>query len=188
MPLRINTNHHSQPEGGWSYPAPDGPSFSSDKVGAPGLKELLSKIRDYRISNGIPEGDPAHDVAMKYAVTCPWLIFEEEGEAKVSSEQERWVLQMWKSYPQPLAEVRVRDDRFEQCLKCQHFMALGSLVLGDEATRRLMLLNPAKHRKEHGWCNLHKWIPSVVVQFHKPFQFSKKASVTPECWLHSDPK
>lgn len=184
MPLRINTRHHSQPEGGWSYAVEDGPSMSSDKIGEPGLRDLIRQLSDYRKSNGFPIGDPEHDIALKYALRCPWLILDEPDEIAEDEATEQWIHFIWRSFPQPQPETREREERFAHCEKCMHFVPLETVPLSEEAMRRLMLLNPAKERKEHGWCMLHKWIPSVIVQIQDPTKFTKITFPVRECWLH----
>jgi len=188
MRLRINTSHHSQPEGGWGYVIPDGPTLSSSKTGEPGLRELLKKIVEHRANNGLPAGDPEHDVAMVYATKCPWLVTEEPDIEVLSNDPEPWIHHLWRSHPLKRAETRVRDERFEQCQKCIHFEPLDTDSLTDEAARRLLLMNPAKHRIEHGWCLLRGWIPSVAVQIMDPWEFADWTKKDPCCWLDTEPK
>lgn len=188
MSLRIDTKHMSQPEGGWSFIIPDGPILSSDKVGEPGLESVKKQIADYRAANGYPAGDPEHDIAKSYALRCPWLILEVPEALKESNDAEAWIHRMWRSFPQGMAEARVRDERFEQCLQCAHFEPLDTTDISNEGLRRLMLMNPVKTRTEHGWCLLRGWIPSVVVQQHQPIAFADHQEVHKDCWLVNDKK
>lgn len=189
MKLRINTKHHSQPDGGWGYVIPDGPTLHSDKTGEPGLRDLVAQIKEHRANNGLPAGDPQHDIALVYAEKFPWLILEVEDDSDPEDNSEEvWIHNLWRSTPLVLAEIRVRDDRFAQCEKCIHFRPLDVSTLTDEAARRLFLMNPAKSRKENGWCDLRGWIPSVAVQIQDPWKFADWTKKVPECWLDSEIK
>jgi len=188
MKLRINTSHYSQPAGGWGYSIPDGPVLSSDKVGEPGLKEIVAKLKLYRSTNGLSEGDVEHDIALHYAKNFPWLITELNEEDAADNDAESWIHRVWRSYPMQMAETRSRDERFEQCKKCVHFEPLNTDSLSKEATRRLMLMNPGKYRSEHGWCLLRGWIPSVAVQIMDPWKLADWTKKTPECWLDTEKK
>ncbi len=188
MKLRINTSHQSQPHGGWGYAIPEGPVLSSDKIGEPGLRDLLKQIRTHRASNGMPAGDPEHDVAMVYAKDFPWLIKEVADEEPDPNYAEEWIHATWRSFPMGMAEIRSRDDRFAQCEKCVHFEKLDLETLTDEASRRLVLMNPGKSRTEHGWCQLRGWIPSVAVQIFDPWKLADWTKKVEECWLDSTPK
>lgn len=187
MKFRINTAHHSQPHGGWGYAIPDGPVISSSQVGEPGLRDLIAQLRQHRANNGLPCGDPEHDIAVVYAKSHPWLIREVKDYEADWIDAEAWIHQTWRSNPLNLTETRVRDGRFAQCEKCIHFERLPFSKLTDEAARRLILMNPAKHRNEHGWCILRGWIPSVAVQIADPWKFADWTIKTPECWLDSKP-
>lgn len=188
MPLRIDTKHMSQPEGGWSFAIPDGPILSSDKVGAPGLSILVSQIIGYRNANGQPSGDPENDVAITYAAKHPWLILSTDPVDETVDDAETWIHRIWRSFPIPMVETRVRDERFEQCQQCVHFEPLDTIDMSNEAKRRLILMNPNKIRTEHGWCLLRGWIPSIAVQFHSPAQFSDEKRAAEECWLNDTDK
>jgi hypothetical protein len=186
MRIILDTSHHSQPEGGWSYPVPDGPTLTSPKVGAPGLKEVIKQMKDYRVANGLPVGDPEHEIAMHYAPSFPWLVKESADLDEPIVKSEAWIHQTWKSPSFELAEIMVREDRFEQCEGCPFFEPLKTETLTPEANRRLILMNPAKERKEHGWCRLRGWICSVAVQVRNPSRLTNKPDEHSECWLASN--
>lgn len=188
MKYRIDTKHQSQPAGGWGYAVPDGPILSSEKVGEPGLRELIGKIKDHRSSNGLPAGDPEHDIAVAYATKCPWLIVEQPDGPESDTYAEDWVSLAWKSYPMQQAEARVRDERFAQCEKCIHFEPLPMDAMSREAVRKLLCLNPHKSRVEHGWCQLRGWVPSVAAQVLDPWNLADWTKKTPECWLDREVK
>lgn len=183
MRLRIDRSHQSQPVGGWSYPCKDGPVLTSAKVGAPGLDELLTSIAEYRLSNGLPKGDPEHDVALHYALLSPWLIKEVEGEESPVVKTEAWIHQAWKSYPLALTDAREMDARYAQCEKCFHFQLLKKRLITPEAVRRLLCMNPYKYRDEHGWCALRGWVISVAVQLRNPAQLTTTPEPDERCWL-----
>lgn len=178
----------SQPEGGWSYQIPDGPTISSEKVGGPGLKVIVQKLKEYRLANGIPEGDPETDICKAYSTRFPWLILKLPDEDTYSNDAEAWIHRVWRSYPIQMAETRARDERFEQCKKCVHFEPLDREGMSAEASRRLLLMNPAKFHVEHGWCLLRGWVPSVAVQLHQPIEFADEKSQSSDCWVDSSTK
>jgi len=183
MRLRINRKHMSQPHGGWGYPVPDGPVLNADTVDA-----LVEKLSDYREANGQPVGEPEHDIAKHHAAKWPWLIEEIEDADVELNEAEAWIHRVWRSPPLRQAETRAREERFSQCLKCVHFEPLDTESLTNEAARRLLCLNPAKHRPEHGWCLLRGWIPSVAVQIQDPWEFADWTGKDKACWLDKETK
>ncbi len=178
MKLRIDRSHMSQPEGGWGFVIENGPVLKDEK-----LDKLIDKIKEHRLVNGLPVGDPENEIAMKYSKDFPWLIKRVEDEAEEENDAERWVHRLWRSFPMQMAETRARDERFEQCQKCVHFEPLVEDDLTDEARRRLILMNPGKSRTEHGWCLLRGWIPSIAVQIHDPWNFADWTVKKSECWL-----
>lgn len=188
MRLRIDTKHMSQPEGGWSYQIPDGPLLSCSKVGGPGLADLIEQILEYRQVNGMPLGDPEHDICLIYRERVPWLILTVEDEDVCQNDAEAWIHRVWKSCPLQLGEPRARDDRFAQCEKCVHFEPLDATELSEEAERRLALLNPAKFHVEHGWCLLRGWIPSVACQIQQPIELADEKCESKDCWVDTSKK
>ena len=178
MKLRIDRMHHSQPSGGWGYVVKDGPVLS-----APKLTELIDQLGQYREANGLPRGDPEHDIALSYADAFPWLIKRVSEEDDEVVDAEAWIHRAWKSCPLRLAEPRLRDERFDHCLKCKHFEPLVTDDLSREAARRLLVMNPAKHRGEHGWCLWRGFIPSVAVQVVNPQDFADFTEKHVDCWI-----
>lgn len=168
----------SQPMGGWGYTQPDGPVLSDDK-----LDGLLAKIKLYRESNGLPHGDPEHDVATAYAGRFPWLVMTVEEENQEVNDAEAWIHGAWRFFPMQMAESRARDERFTQCAECIHFEPLDVGDLSGEAGRRLLVMNPHKSRVEHGWCLLRGWVPSVAVQIHDAMKLTEEKGKAAECWL-----
>lgn len=173
----------SQPHGGWGFPIPSGPALSDETVDG-----LAKKIAAYRMANGQPAGDPEHDIAKHYAPRFPWLIEEVEDDDVEVNDAEAWVHRAWRSYPVQMAEQRARDERFAQCVKCVHFEPLNTDDMTLEAARRLLCLNPTKHRLEHGWCLLRGWIPSVAVQIHDPWSLADWTGKDKDCWLDTEKK
>jgi len=178
MKLRIDRSHMSQPDGGWGIVLEDGPVLSDEKVDG-----LIKKMKDHRVVNGLPVGDPENEIAMKYASAFPWLIKQVPDEEEEANDAESWIHRLWRSFPMQMAETRARDERFEQCVKCPHFEPLEQDSLSGEALRRLILMNPAKSRTEHGWCLLRGWIPSIAVQIHDPWNFADWTIKDKDCWL-----
>lgn len=178
----------SQPEGGWSYQIPDGPTLTVSKVGGPGLLDLIGQVEAYRQVNGLPVGDPETDIALTYREKTPWLILELPDDEECSNDAEAWLHRVWRSYPIGMAESRLRDERFEQCKQCIHFEPLDQDDLSEEAVRRLLLLNPAKFHVEHGWCLLRGWVPSVACQIHQPIELADEKCASKDCWLDTSKK
>ena len=181
MKLRIDRKHMSQPAGGFGYTQPDGPVLSDEK-----LDGLIKKIKAYREANGLPHGDPEHDVATSYAARCPWLIMSVEEENEEINEAEAWIHATWRSFPLQQAETRARDERFTQCTDCIHSEPLDIEDLSTEACRRLLIMNPHKARSEHFWCTLRGWVPSVAVQIHDAMKLTEEKAKIADCWV--DPK
>jgi hypothetical protein len=147
--------------------------------------ELIKQLKEHRLSNGLPAGEPEHDIAMIYAKDFPWLIEEIADGIEDDNYPEAWIHATWRSYPMGMAETRLRDERFAQCEKCPHFDTLDTDTLANEAARRLLLMNPGKSRPEHGWCQLRGWIPSVACQVLDPWKLADWTKKDPDCWLDS---
>lgn len=184
MRLTFNRSHQSPPEGGWSYPTEEGPTLSSPKIGGPGLDDLLGQIKVYRESNGIPLGDPEHDLAVHYMSICPWLIdYHDDEPAVKSTGPEPWVHRAWASFPIQMAETRAIDERFTKCVGCDNFKPIDYDSISNEGARRLLIMNPAKQRSEHGWCSLRQWVCSVAVQVQDPSILAASKQKEDCCWL-----
>jgi hypothetical protein len=190
MKFRFNRSHHSQPDR-WSYTVPDGPVFSADRPGAPGLDELIEKLSKFRRANGLPPGDPEHDIAITYAVRYPWLVRSEDSVGSpesIAEEAEMWLNRMWRSAPLQLVEARARDERFDRCLRCPYFEPTDWASDAPDAARKLFILNPAKPRDDHGWCVAYGVVPSVFVQLLTPSQHADTTDPAKGCWITDPPK
>jgi hypothetical protein len=183
MTLRIDRKHMSQPMGGWGIVMPNGPAINDKTVDG-----LIDKIKAYRVANGMPAGDPEDLIAKAYAPKFPWLIKEVDDIEQFINDSDEFINKLWKSFPLQMAETRTRDDRFAQCEKCKHWEPLDQTEFNNETSRRLILMNPAKSRIEHGWCLLRGWIPSIAVQLHQPGPFTEVKKKHSECWLDAEDK
>ena len=178
MLLRIDRIHQSQPMGGWGYAFVNGPILSDKTVDG-----LVVKMQTYFKANGMHVVDMEDLIANKYSGTHPWLIKTIDDKDLLFNDAEEFINKAWRSFPLQLAEARTREDRFVHCEKCKYFEKLETDDLSEETARRLLCLNPAKHRKEHGWCILRGWVCSIAVQIHAPAILAADKDKHSDCWL-----
>lgn len=178
MSLRLNRRHMSQPTG-WAFPLSPEHTLLSEK-----LDELVEQLRAYRVNNGLPVGDPEHDIAIHYSPQMPWLILDGEPlpvEAVEADRATQFVNNVWATSPHPRADQQEREKRWEQCKACPQFQPLPAL--GGEAVRRVMVLSPWLSELEHGYCRAHQWVCSVAVGVKEPGRFASDIVDATPCWV-----
>ena len=157
--IRIKKELGHEIPGGHSYPIPGGPVVNGESI-----KDLLFAIREYRINNGLPPGDPLDEVTAYYAKKYPWSVEEGKRDAdslhdSFSEEVVAWINRYWKSPPKQWMPVEDTQRRQSCCLSCPYRVDEPSGTPADaEALRRAFLLSKGSLLDEElGCCTFHKW-------------------------------
>ena len=165
----------------------DGPTLTAETA-----DEVIAKIAQYRINNGIPQGNPRAELTEFYAKEYPFAV--ENGEPEDDAEHDAffeeviaWINRQWKNPPKQLLPIEDTHRRQECCQDCP-LRVKGVSDHGPaeiEARRRLFLLaKGAPLEDDLGACTFHKWdnrlallipLPEIIQQspkycwcFHSP--------------------
>jgi hypothetical protein len=187
--LKLNPDQLRQPHGGHHYLIPNGPAVKGES-----FKEVVQKIKDYRINNGIPVGDPEQDVLWFYALHWPYMV-EPDVQRKAPEESEmfrswaKWVRKAWKTPPKKTITTKEASIRWDVCLTCPHNKKFNWRET-DESTaiqQRVFLLRRGVEVPEGiGYCACHKADLSALSFIDGPQSFSDKSKefIQPEaCWV-----
>ena len=118
--LKLNPDQLRQPHGGHHFLIPNGPAVKGESA-----KEVIKKITEYRINNGIPVGNPEEELLYFYALHWPYMV--EPAEIGKPTEKSswfqdwaRWVRKTWKNPPKKLITTKEASYRWDVCLTCPH--------------------------------------------------------------------
>jgi hypothetical protein len=156
-------DHPQSPPGGYPFTDPSGVSFQKDN-----LRLLLSAIRDFRATNGLPPGNPEAEVEAAYKTLYPWLITR-VGTTPIANEDPvaRWVGRQWRLPPKEkdFAESETVRTRLETCTACPHYTPEHSYDAG--TARRLTILSVAR-MQDFSACRAHAWSVGLASLIQKP--------------------
>ena len=118
MNLRLKENSMRIPFGGHHF------KDRAVMFKAEAFDELVGKVRDFRIANGIKIGNPEEEILIYYAKNWPWLV-EENPEQQITKENPRYdkwrdfIFAMKKTPIRKYANDREIRTRYETCEKCK---------------------------------------------------------------------
>jgi hypothetical protein len=169
--------------GGHNYPIPGGPTVKGETV-----EELVDKISDYRVRNGLPVGNPMDEIITYYAEHYPWSVEEGERTHKPPIEglDERvyaWLNAQWRNPPKELLHQEDIQKRMDTCQQCR-FRCLQALAKGPasaEAARRAFLLARGNlGPDECGFCRYFGWDNRLACLLP---ELKPEKSAPKGCWL-----
>jgi len=187
--LELNQNSLKQPYGGHHFPE------KGLMIRADSFKELAVKLREFRINNNRPSGNPEQDILVFYAKNWPWLVRTPEIQPEEINEDEdyvgwrKWIYRIWDNPFQELASQKEADDRTDICKSCPHNkpMSWQSTHESTELARRAFLLRRGINKPDNiGYCGLHHADISILCFSSKPREFSgakKDTAQPPKCWV-----
>lgn len=158
------------------------------------VKEVSDKVRDLRITNGRPVGDPEREIILYYAHNWPYMVIEDEfAEPKPEPSEDyvryrHWVYATWKNPPKKLVTHKEATERQAICDNCpsRKVVDWGDSEEAKELARRTFILRCGTKTSEiTNFCSCHRWDIGTSVHFHGPEQFSAKSkeSTCPKsCW------
>lgn len=180
MRLTLKHDHPSQPMGGWSFPV------EAAVLTAPTGKKMIAELARYRAVNGLPPGDPEHEIATHYRKTHPWLVHE-DADAEPLADIDRvssFVSRVWTAGILARASEREISHRAEICKGCREHVALER-PLHSETARRIYVLGGDPMKPDR--CAHHGWICYVAGSLLDNGPFA--ASNQPEhCWAGKKPQ
>lgn len=161
-----------QPPAGFDFKDPSGVTLKEDR-----LRLLLDRIASYRVSNGLPAGNPAAEVEADYRVRYPYLVTKVGVTPAIPDDPvARWLNRQWKSpvREKDFAESTVTSARLTHCAGCQYYTPH---MFSPEGNRRMRILGYGRLTDESA-CAAHHWIVGLAALQQKP-----ETVYAPEgCW------
>ena len=193
MKTKLNTKQKREPIGGHHF---NQKTKHSDEylVKADTFNKLISKVSDYRISNGIPIGNPKEDVLEYYARRFPYMVLIDEGAEKkiYNSRYEAWrtfIQDVWKKAPTKFITRKESESRWTVCLDCPFNVEKDwkKTKESNEVEKRAFMLRRGEAiPKKIGFCALHRADIGVLSFVEAPGNLSgkKKDHEKPSvCWV-----
>ena len=185
--LRYNKNQHRSPIGGHHF-SDHGVMFRGDT-----FDEVVEKIRNFRITNALPLGEPSQDVLRFYAKNFPYMVVadgaetKEEGDAKRNSWRS-WVFETWRNPPKKVIVTKDAERRWEICKKCPYNRSIENYKNSEdkEIRKRAYLLRKGIDIPSGlGFCSLHKADLSVFtfIEDAKAHSHAKDGDKHEKCWV-----
>jgi hypothetical protein len=168
---------------GHNFPIDGGPTLRAETI-----EELADKIRDYRICNGLPLGNPIEEITQLYAVKYPWSV-EQCDEVSADTrdlEQDRayeWINSMWRQAYGEHASGELIELRQQKCMQCpfrKELVASDSPARREMERRVFLLARGNLGPDELGWCSCHHWDNRLACLLPNPTTVKDP----PECWIH----
>lgn len=185
----LNPSQQRQPIGGHHFPESKGPVIRGDT-----MAQVVKKLEEFRVINGIPLGHPEKEVLEYYAKSFPYMVIEgdDKAEAPKSEQSNRfahWIRTVWKNPPKKFLPEKEAERRWNICKTCPFNTKLSTDKDPEslELSRRQFILSRGMNvPKEVGFCSLHRFPIGVVCYLESPKGFSAKKtedSDEPRCWV-----
>lgn len=189
--ITLNTDQQRLPIGGHHF------HEAGMVVRAEKFDDLVRKVRDLRITNGHPVGDPKTEIIRYYAEAFPYMVhYGKEGFSvpKFAENYVRyrlWVQTTWAIPPKKLVTTKEASYRWDVCKTCPFNLPKNweRTRESEEVDRRAYLLRSAIDIPEGlGFCSLHRADIGVLSFIEKPLEFSAKSKDKEDyekCWVSS---
>ncbi len=186
--LKINKDQMRLPIGGHHFPS-HGNTFKGDT-----LVELVEKITEFRINNGINIGNPEQEVLTFYYKNWPYMVKEVDNTKNPDEESLRyiywrsWIQKTWKNPPNKFASLKEASDRWTICETCPFNVKKDwdKTDESEELTRRSFLLSRGYvSPKSIGFCSLHNADIAAFsfIDAAKEFSAKKDGGSHAACWV-----
>jgi hypothetical protein len=184
--LRLNPNSKKSPPGGHHY-IEYGITFRGDT-----FKQVAEKLKDFRLHNNIPLGNPEQEILGFYAFSWPYLVKDasevvEDEAPDQFKEWRKWVQETWKNPPKKIVTLKEASDRWAVCENCpfnQQFKHDETDESAEIARRAFLLRRGMSVPDFLGFCSCHGTDLSAFVFFQPAKGFSSNKEVQPEgCWV-----
>lgn len=187
--LRIKQAQQRQPIGG-HHMASNGVMFRGDSA-----EEVAAKIRNHRLINGIPLGNPEQEVIDYYGRKFPWMVendTSDQAEEKQDPNYLKWrdsVAKAWGNVqPKMVGEV-VASSRWSICETCPFNIPKNWEKTNEakEFERKVMIMNKTANVPEKmQFCSLHGHDLGYLSFIESPSPVSRKTKDKPNydgCWV-----
>lgn len=189
--LKLKKKSGRIPYGGHHYPD-YGITFKGDS-----FKEVETKLRDFRLHNNIPIGEPDQDILCFYAMHWPWLVAVDREREDTPKENAQfaawrdWIHKTWKNPPKRLVTTKEAKDRWAICSTCPFNRPwdFSENKESAEITRRAFLLRKGQDvPSDLQFCDLHNADLGVFSFLSSPKDYSAKNSDESYggCWVYED--
>lgn len=187
MKYKLNEHQQLRPHGGHHFTA-HGILMKGDT-----LDEVVRQIKDYRINNAIPVGDPTDEVLQYYAAKWPFMVYPDEDakEFRPSVMKERWMKWVRVRWLKPSVKqitLKEAEARWKVCQFCPYNKPLTPV--NDEQTaiarKAFMLRRGQTIPSNIGFCALHGADIGAMVFLEAPVEVSDKpkdAANHTNCWV-----
>jgi len=157
---------------------------------------LLEKIKEFRVANMVPIGDPHEEVLQYYADYFPYMV-QADGKPynpKIDGDYDlwaRWIGRAWRNPPKSIVATKEAEMRMDTCRTCPHNKPIDIKKTPESQAlnQRAYLLRRGYERpKDIHFCALHKADISVLSFCTAPDALSEKeSSAEPQasCWVGS---
>lgn len=187
--LALNEKAMKQPIGGHHY-ACHGIMFRGDS-----FTEVVEKLANFRINNGIPIGNPDQEILMTYAASYPNLVKTRIGDAEKPSEEYRkwrlWVNSVWKDPPSKQISERQAKERWKKCIGCKYLTDYPWKKTDESAQiqrRAFLLRKGAACPEKIQFCSLHLADIPVLSFIETPAKYTdapKDKVDESGCWVNN---
>lgn len=160
---------------------------------ADSLDELEQELKDFRINNGFPLGDPLQDILEFYAINWPYLVNQEPGEKEEPGIRftlwREWIQKLWKNPPKNLCPNKIAKERWETCRNCKYHKLLpgnGTEEYSELTRRAFMLRRGLDVPTTLGYCAFHAVDLGVFTMIDHPDKFSQNTKEYDECFIKKE--
>jgi hypothetical protein len=187
--LELNKHQQRRPYGGHHFP-----EFGMI-VRGDSFDELVKKVKDIRLNNFHPVGDPEQDVLRFYAEKFPFMVKAKEVKAvpppPLSEKAAAWLRAIWVKSPSKTITKKEAEIRWAICAKCprNQKMAWPDTEEFKEIDRRSFLIKKGMKTPDNlGFCTCHNADLGVFSVLSNAHEYSDKnqGSIQPDSCFVSD--
>lgn len=184
--LHINPYQHRQPFGGHHF-KDHGVMFKADT-----FPQLLQKVKDFRINNGLPLRAPDQEILQFYAKHWPWTVISDETPSKSDGSNfaawRTWVSKTWNTPPIKLQTSKEAALRWDVCRKCPFNVKFDWTETPESVQiqrRSFVMRRGLPVPVELGFCTLHKADLAVFCFIDDTTKYSDKepGKEHKDCWV-----
>lgn len=156
-------DHPSGIPGGFRFRDHSGVTLTADT-----LRGLVKRIAEFRLTNGLPQGNPTTELEVIFRLSAPHLVTKVGVNPPVSEDPvARWINRLWRLPPKEkdFAESETVRERLETCAGCPYYVA--EHAYDASAARRLTILSHAR-MTDFSACKAHSWAVGLAALIQSP--------------------
>lgn len=191
--VKINPDQQRLPFGGHHFP--ERSKAGTVTIKGSSFKEVVSKLAEHRIRNGIPLGAPKEEVTQYYAKNWPWMVMVDDNPdvSDLANDDylawRSWVLKYWKKPSPTILHPVEASDRWKVCESCPHAKkeSWTSSKESHELDKRAFLYRRAQWAPAAlKFCSLHRADLGTLSFLKDSKSYSEKATKEQSpthCWV-----